>query len=590
MQHSRKNFVFGTLVGTVVGCTIVLVVWQVLPVDKLRGESERAQAEIIVCEFDEAWQTLLQTEEESLTTAEFIELLEKEKIEDLTRLVIESFDFEQDKRTQLIQASMIATMTHKSPRTALELAWKFPRNRQQELIDIVVATLSMVDLDKTLEIVRSVPESYREGALKTILASRPELSQSDWKEITDDANVSKLIAKLHRDTDAIAQFDRPSEAWDQLLSDDVENDEQKELLLQIAVARIEADGFEVLSQFYENLYLNDSVVLDFIMREVVAIEPSATLESIKGMPYESRKFILPILMEAWAAQDPKKAYFALTEIADYQQLSGDIRTLRAWSKLDPLDVLDSLTEIKRSDRNSAVETAFAELAKTNPDEIIQRLEELKKFPGVSADDLEWKLVTNWSKYEPLKAVNWIQENTDNGSRQQSRMLSLVLSDLISVDVDTAWEIALKQPIGSYFVREGLIGSLFSELVDEGFLDKAINSLDDLPEAAIYSGFSSVGDGLVEVGRWSDALMLADKLETDVLEYYLRSITITASYGSVQDLIDRLKDMPNDETRRYMAEELVRQQESRGDVLTEQQLEVVQSLLPEGDQNSELDDS
>ena len=573
-----------------VGCSLVLVVWQVLPVDKLRGERERAHPDIIACEFDEAWQTLLQTEEESLTTAEFIELLEKEKIEDLTRLVIESFDFEQDKRTQLMQASMIATMTHKSPRTALELVWKFPWNRQQELINIVVATLSMVDLDKTLEIVGSVPGSYREGALKTILASRPELSESDWKEITEDVNVSKLIAKLHRGTEAIAQLDRPSEAWDQLLQDDVENDEQKELLLQIAVARIEVEGVDVLSQFYENLYLNDRVVLDYIMRDVVAIEPSATLESIKGMPYESRKYVLPILMEAWAAQDPKRAYFALTEIADYQQLSGDIRTLRAWSKLDPLDVLDSLTEIKRSDRNSAVSTAFAELAKTNPDEIIQRLVELKKIPGVSADDLEWKLVTNWSEFDPLKTVNWIQGNTVSGSRLQSRMLSRVLGDLVSVDADKAWEIALKQPIDSYFVREGQIGSLFSELVDEGYLDKAINSLDDLPEAAIFRGFSAVGDGLVEVGRWSDALELANKLETDALEYYLRSITTTASYGNVQGLIDQLKEMPEDETRRYMAEELVRQQDWRGDVLTERQLEVVQSLLPDGDQNSQLNDS
>lgn len=241
-------------------------------------------------------------------------------------------------------------------------------------------------------------------------------------------------------------------------------------------------------------------------------------------------------------------------------------------------------------RDSAISAAISELVKTNPEEITQRLEELKEISGVSDDNLNWTLVTSWSEYDPLKTINWIQEATVTGSRLQGNMLSQALQRLIQIDQDKAWDIALKQPRDSYFVKDGQIGNLLSELVDEGYLDTAINLLDDLPEAAIYSGFRAVARRLIEVDRWSEALNLADNLETDYWESYLRSITTIASHRNVQSLIDQLKEMPDNETRKYMADELVRLNDFRGDVLTEQQLEVVQSLLPTEDQNSELNNT
>ena len=597
MQDSNRKFSLGALVGLVVGCGLVLIVWQVIPFDQNRSEHdfENGESSSVLPDqqsgYDvDSWKSLLPTTEESLTLNDYVDLLEEKSADQLTHLLIESIELEQDEQIQLFQDLIMSTLTQKSPETALDLIWKFPWNRHQTLTNICVATQSAVDLEQSLEMIQSIPRSYREGAIKTILSSRPELSERDWKGLTEDANVSKLVLRLFREAEAIAHLDKPSEAWDQLLQDDIANEEQKDLLVEIAKARIEEEGFEVLSHFYEVLYLNDRYVLESIIREVLATGPNIAFQTVKSMPYESRNFVLPILVEAWAKQSPKEAYFAVTEIGDYQPKRFYWDPLEEWAKLDPLNLLDSLSDIERVDRTAAVLITIAELVSTNPEEITQRLEEIKKIPGVSDDSVEYTLVSDWSQYDPLEAINWIQEATVLGSSEQASYLRQALRNLIQFDSDKALEIALNQPLDSYFVQSGYVGGIFSELVDEGFLDKAIDVLDELPDAAITAGYMAVGEGLIEVDRLAEALDLTNNLDTNIRESYLRSITISATYQGVQNLIDELTEMPDNETRRYIASELVRENDRRGDVLTEQQLRVVRSLLPAEGQSSEQNDT
>ena len=594
MTHFKKKFVLGLLVGATLGCTLVLIIWETLLIENDRSEgsvaNEGSGNALRVMPFShdfDSWQSLLQTTETSLTLSDYIKILEEKSADDLTRLAVQSLELEQEKEVHLLQDLVISTLAHKSPPSTLDLIWKFPWNRHQKLINIFVGTLSTVDLEQTLEITETIPKSYQEDAIRTILSSRSEFSESDWNELTEGATVSKLLVRLLREAEAIARLDQPSLAWDLLLQDDVENDDQKDLLTEIAIARVEEEGFEVLSHFYETLYQNDRFLFESIVREVVEPEPQIAYQIVQSMPYESRNLVLPILVEAWAKQSPREAYFSVTEISDYQSQRLYWDPLEEWAKLDPLNVLDRLSEIKRVDRTTALLITISELVSTNPEEITQRLEEFKKIPGVSDDSVEWTLVSDWSQYDPLKAIDWIQEVTDLGSSVQARYLRQALRNLIQLDSDKALELALNQPLDSYFVQSGYVGGIFSELVEEGFLDKAFNALDDLPDAAIEEGYMAVGDGLIKVGRWSDAFKLADKLESDARESYLRSITSTASNRNVQGLVDQLEEMPVNETRRIMADELVRQQEWRGDLLTEQQLEMVQRLLPEDDQNTEL---
>ncbi|MCY3540449.1 MAG: hypothetical protein OXH31_00860 [Gammaproteobacteria bacterium] len=590
MKKSTNKFVLGTLVGAVVGCTLVLLIWQFHPFNQFRNESGRDPAFGSFDYLDEAWQRLSNTNGEVPNWDEFMDFLDQEQIERQTQQVIESLDWPQDGHTQMIQDSLVASLSNKSPQAALDLIWQFPWRRWQSLVNIVVATQSIADLEQALDVVLSLPRSYQEDALRTMMASLPDVSESEWKELTDDVNLSKLIVRVFREAEIITQLDQPTVAWDQLLQDDVDNEDQKELLILIANARIESEGYEVLSHLYDSMYPHDQFVLESIMRELLDAEPKEAFQIAKNMPYESRNFVLPILVEAWAKESPKEAYFAVTEIGDYQTQRLYWDTIEEWAKSDPLNVLDSLSEFKRVDRTTAVLIAISELVATNPEAITQRLEELLKIPGVSDDSVEYTLVSEWSQHDPMKAIDWIQEVTVSGSQVQARYLRQALRNLISFDSDKALELALNQPLDSYFVENGYVGDLFEALVNEGFLDTAIGLIDDLPDEAVYSGVLAVGQGLIEVDRWPDAIELANSLGSDRRESYLSSISFSATYQGVQTLIDQLKEMPNNETRRYIANELVREHTRRGDVLTEQQLEIVQSLLPMDDQRPNLNDS
>lgn len=592
MTNSNKKFVLAMLVSVVVGCALVLIVWQMFPFDQIRSERNLEADEsgsvsrVVKAVYDpDSWRSILHTSEESLTFEDYLDLLEAKSNDQLVQLAMQTFDVEQDSQIQLLQDLLIATVTNRNPESALNLIWKFPWNRHQKLINFVVATLSTDELKKALEIVQSLPQSYQEDALRTMVASQDDLSESDWNGLTEDAQVSKLVIRLLRETEAIEQLDQPTVAWEQLLQDDVANDEQIELFVKIANARIEAEGYEVLSLFFETMYPNDQVVLESVMRNALYTEPNRAFQAVKSMPYESRNFVMPILIDAWANHEPKEAYFAVTEFG-YNKLQVFYRKLIAeWAKHDPKSVLESMGQIERGDRGSAASLAVRELAKTNPEKVIQRLGELKKISGVPDENIESELIMSWSEYDPLEAIAWIQEATLTGSSIQGDLLFSALRNYIQVDPDKALEIAFEQPLDSSFVQRGKVGDLFSTLLlNSGNLDKAISLLDHLPEAAIYDGFVAVGDELLKDERWADALNLADELDSNLKERYLFTITLSAAYHGVQNLIDQLKEMPNNKTRKYIASELVREQERRGDVLTEQQLKFVRSLLPASDES------
>lgn len=591
MTVSNTKIILATLVAAVVGCALVLTVWQVSSFDTLPSK-ESSASPVLQDSYDiDSWKSLLQTTEELLTFNDYLDLLEERSIDQLVQFASQIDEFEQDNQVQLLHDLLITTLTNKSPETALDLIWKYPWNRHQKLINLVVATLSTAELEKTLEIIQSLPQSYQEDALRTIVASQDELSERDWNGIIEDVQVSKHVVRLLREAEASEKLDQPSVAWEQLLHDDVDNDEQIEILVQIANARIETESFEVLSHFYETLYSTNPLVLEAVLRDVLYTEPNKAFQTINSMPYESKYFVLPILLDAWVIHDPKEAYFAVTEFGYNNPLVPYHKAITEWARLDPLNVLESMSQIERGDRSSASSLAVRELANTNPDEVIQRLEELKKIPGVPDDSLEWELVTSWSEYDPLNAIAWIQESTLAGSYEQGNLLFWALINYIEVDPDKALDIAFKQPLDSSFVQRGKVGDLFSHLLnDSSNLDKAIGLLDDLPDAAILDAYYAVSDELTKDGRWAEALNLANDLDTDQKEDYLWGTTMSATYGGVQKLIDHLKEMPDNETRRYSASVLVSEHERRGDALTEEQLEVVQSLLPVSDESTDLNDT
>lgn len=374
MTNSSKKLFLVVLVSAVFGCTLVLIIWQMFPFDQIHGERNLDREEsglvspVLRSRFDlDSWKSILQTTEESLTLEDHLDLLEEKSNDQLMQLAMQTLDLEQEGQVQLLQDLLIATLTNKNPESALDLIWKFPWNRHQELINLVVATLSTDELEEALEIVQSLPQPYQEDALRTMVAGHDDLSERDWNGLTEDAQVSNLVVRLLREAEVVEQLDQPTVAWEQLLQDDVDNDEQIDLLVQIAITRIEAEGYEVLSHIFETMYPNDRVVLESVMRRVLSTEPNRAFQEVRSMPYESRHFVMPILIKAWASHDPKEAYFAVNEFGYDKQQVFYGKLIDEWARHDPIDVLDNTNQIERGDRGFAAVMAVRELAKTNPE-------------------------------------------------------------------------------------------------------------------------------------------------------------------------------------------------------------------------------
>ena len=591
MKTTSRNFVLGGIAGFAIGLVLLLIFWQLFPNQSTRSENVEEFSIVnsprVSVNYDlSLWQDLLGAEQPLSSLSQYVELLESQTTTQLKNPIIHSHQIEPSLNIHLLQDVAIQKLTHLDPQVAMEVLWDFPWNRWQDLINIVVGELSIGDLDQALLTIERVPLAYQEDAIRTLLASRTDISADDWvSSPTHSKLFGATVVRSLGELEALVLLDEPNAAWEQILRDSVDNDEQIELLVQIANARIESEGYEVLAQLYDSMFPADRLALQTILSNVLDSEPRVAFNSVRTMPYETRIFLVPLLLARWASDNPQSAYQALIEIEDYKQHRFESDVLHHWADQDPVDLLDNLNELQRGDRESAVHLAISELATIDPESIVERLAELEAIDGV-ADELELTLVNSWSQTDPVSALTWIQERTAAGSKQQGKLLYWALTNYMEVDADKTIEIALQQPSDSYFVKRGYVGSLFSTLVYNGQSDRAFGLLGDLPETNKSSAYLTLGAGFIEAGKWNDALRLAEDLEGEARDLYFRSIIGTAMYSNVTKLIDQLQVMSSGDTRESVARNILRIHGQTGDKLTDQQVEYVRSLLSDEAEDAE----
>ncbi len=588
MKETIKTTLLGATIGGVSSVTLVAIVFLLFTSEE-PFQQDHATNTITAGKTSNTSDLNLRLLEDLLGSeyekfVETINVLETQSTTQLSNLINETLQLDPSNNLRLLQEFLVVKLVHADPESALDIVWDFPWYRWQDLIGIVISEWSTLDLEQTLIAVEQLPFFYREEAVRTILASRPDVSIEHWHDLTGELPLADIFERLLQEVEVITLLEEPYIAWDQVVQDNISNSEQEELLVRIAIARIETEGYGVLEHLYDTLYPKYQFVFESILRKILDDAPELAYETVKNMSVESRKVVAPILFKSWASQQPRKAYNALLKIDDYKQHWSLSTVLQEWVKVDAMDLLDNIHEIQRGDRNSAVSAIVMELAKVDPEAVAVRLDELKQTLGVYYE-LDTTFVDHWARHDPIGATNWVQENIPAGSSRQGNLLFWALRGYVELDVDRAIEIALNQPPDSHFVQAGQVGNLLSWVTSNGHLDKAIDLLDELPAGARYSGYATVGRKLVEIERWDEALNLALDLEGDTRDFYLNTIISTAIYSNVPGLINQLQAMPDDNTRQYISSEIIRQHEWRGNVLTEQQLEYVQSLLP-GDYENE----
>ena len=476
-----------------------------------------------------------------------------------------------------VQEIMCEYLVEKSPDQALESVWAFDAHRKSDLLALVFRNWAVQDMEESLQVATGLTPPYREIAISSIV---DEIDLTDellsLLEATYEFNLKAIQTKRNNELNTYQAINQdPGAVFDQLLSDDIEDYEQLDLLSQTLSELFKLEGIDVLRRI-NGLSLN-SDVSDELILQIVAQDRMGTLEYLQNVSYINRTQILFPLMEDWVNADLENALEVVQGLPNpIIRRDALSRLLSVWGTSEPFEVLNRLEELPRSQRASAVFSAVQTLGSTDPDSVLRLLPSLKEIPGAFNAENERTFVYSWSTLSPSKATNWVLENTELGSERRARLLNWVIREYARVEPSKALDIATAEEPNAYYGDYGLELKVIETLIMFEF-DAALGVLDQIRSEARYVVYSEVAKELVEQSRIDEAISLSERVpREDRASYFYRAIN-SLSYNNASGVLSLVTKIPDTGLRSEVVTSMLNQEWMLERFYTAEQVETLRTL-------------
>ena len=480
-----------------------------------------------------------------------------------------------------MQELLIGALARFNPRAALDKIWDFPSARWKKLIPIAFGEWTLLDLEQAIERALELPMPYKEEALRTILATQPEVLSRSSESALVNAEIHKVVQELESEDELAHMMEHPSQAWNLLVNDEMLNASQQAELVQVAEAWALKDGYGVLKNIFNDLHQLDSFLFEEILMRLAKYEPERIFMLIKDMPFEVRKNVAATMLDLWAKQHPKKALEA-AGLLEHQQIRGEAQryVIYEWARQQPRELLSSLTTVPADTQKVAIHSALRELAATAPKEAILLLRELESKTSLIEKYSYFALVEGWSRNDSTGAVSWILENSVEGSELRARMLQRALTQLVHSSPQEAMNIALSQEPHPFHGSGGLEFYVVDSVVSRGNIDEALMLLDQVRERSKSLLFGVVGRRLIESRRTNEAMDLAKRLTESEQQGYLSDLVSTWLTVNPNELLETLEALPNKSAQEEVANRILSRHQYFRNELSDEQIDFVQSFVAE----------
>ena len=171
----------------------------------------------------------------------------------------------------------------------------------------------------------------------------------------------------------------------------------------------------------------------------------AALEFIMNVD-ESRRIGLGYqLLDSWSRFNTEEALQAVLDLPKSTfRNSMLLSAVRDWAEEAPDSVLDRLLEIPRLYRADAVSAVANQFALENPKNALEQIEVFRSVPGSHVDRAVQTILRSWSDDAPDLAIDWIQANMKEGSRDRVEALSFVIYQYALLDPERAMTLAVEE--------------------------------------------------------------------------------------------------------------------------------------------------
>lgn len=496
---------------------------------------------------------------------------------------IQSKKIERTSHREIAQQVILRNLTKISPQVALRYLHEASLLQKDALSRTIFSEWAVLNLDEAIEAAAKLVGSRRNVALVAILETRDDLSEDRRRAIAVQLKRIDTYDKLSSETTVLHSIANPSESWDILLNDSVDDSRQMETLAIVAETWRELIGFEVLSKIY-NSGIEEYEVKHLITAAIAQADLTQALEYARGVPQENEQsFLSGIIVEEWASTDPLAALAGISSFKPaslYFDLEEEIALV--WAKHKPSELIQSIELVSEGSRVWPLEVAFAYLTREDPLGAINSLSSIEDYVGGTSSILH-AIVRQWGKLHPEAATNWLLNDFDQEDLDLLHsLLEQTLPFLALQDPKEAFEIALEQP------TSGLDRWVIWQLTIYGGVEQAMSLLPRVRENAKPSAYESVGSALVDKGQALEALELGNDLKTPQQQSYYRRVLQRWAWTDPTDLYESLEDLPSNDAQSLQsiaALELLTRRFNHDQVLTDDQLERAKSFLNSKDKEA-----
>ena len=546
----------------------------------INGEYDSSETAVIVKKFEDVFKHRSTAEQYKA----LYNTLSRSTKQELKEWWIQSKKIERTSHREIAQQVILQNLTRINPQVALQYLHETSILQKDALTRAIFCEWAVLNLDEAIEAAAKLEGARRNVALVAILETRDDLAEDRRRAIAVQLKRIDTYERLNSDTKVLHSIANPSESWNILLNDGVDDSRQMDTLAIVAESWRELIGFEVLSKIYHS-----GIEEDEFKRLLTAVVPqmdlAMALEYARGVSDETeRSFLSRKIVEEWASIDPQAALASVSSFKPtslYFDLEEEIAVV--WAKNKPFDLIQSIELMSEGSRVWPLEMAFAYLTRENPLEAINALSAIEESVGNTSTILH-RVVAQWGMLHPEAATNWLLHDFDQedpyllNSLLEETLPSLALQDPIK-----AFEIALEQPtldpaLGLAFALDL---SVIWKLTLHGNVDQAISLLPRVREGSKASAYQSVASALVDEGQAFEALELGGDLKTHQQQNYYQQVFQQWAWTDPTDLYESLEDLPSDDAQSlqsFAAFKLLTRRFSHDQVLTADQLERARSFL------------
>lgn len=534
------------------------------------------------------WQSILEEdvlsgfESSFARSAHIYSILSDLRLDELLALFQQSRRIKRDSLRQDVQVAVVRKLSVLSPKVALECAQSASSLQRRRLIRGVFREWSQIDLNAATGAAKNLEDTDKRNAVRAILLFRDDLSANQRQEIAIQLGSEDQLLRIQSEKSALQMIDNPAKAWAHVISDDLKDSLQLDLLVEIGKEWHGQVGFEVLSNVlhsFSDPY--DRQILYEIVAPIVAENPSGALDSIKQLSQAEREPLATAIFLSWMDSNPLTALQAVPNFETNTAVLDSIQKaiLFKWAREDADGILNNVELVPDRLKLYAIETAIERTTLESPEKAIRQMHEMSEFLGNNSK-LTTRIVTVWSRSDPSAASDWVLSNVKEGKAERRRLLSVSLRQLVLFDPQYALELALSEPLDEN--GRGLELTLVKELSSNGNTRSAIEILPDIRGASPrVSALVAVGTGFVLEDSPLEAIDLASQVPESYRWYFYGEVFRAWANGDPEQLLESLERLPSEHVRSWAGMQLVITNRSNS-ALTNEQIDYAKSFLTETD--------